>query len=165
VIRRQPAEVGDVFAGFRLAFSQLLLGYLVVAILIFAAALPGSLIMAFPIITMAKHHAVAPVPLLVALLGSVVLIVPVIYLSIGWLFTLPLIIDKRMEFWPAMSASRRMVGKHWWLVFGLSVVCGLINAVGFIACCVGIFISLPIMFGAMMYAYERIFSASATRTA
>jgi uncharacterized membrane protein len=69
-----------------------------------------------------------------------------------------------MEFWPAMSASRRMVGKHWWLVFGLVVVCGLINLAGFLVCCVGIFISLPIGFGAMMYAYESIFSP-APRTA
>jgi uncharacterized membrane protein len=165
VIRRQPTEVGDVFAGFRVTFAQLLLGYLVVAILTFAAALPGLAIMAFPVFTMIRHHAVDPGPLLVALLGFVVAIVPIIYLNVGWIFSLPLIIDKQLEFWPAMSASRRVVGKHWWLVFGLLVVCSLINVAGFAVCCVGIFISFPIVFGAMMYAYESLFSAPAARTA
>jgi hypothetical protein len=163
-IRRQPAEVGDVFAGFRLAFGQLLLGYLVMVILTCLSALPGAVIMAFPIYMMVHHHAAEAGPLLLALLGFIVAMIPAIYLSTGWVFSLPLIIDKQMEFWPAMSASRRMVGKHWWLVFGLLVVCGLIYFAGFLACCVGLLVAMPIMFGAMMYAYESIFSAPASRT-
>ena len=66
----------------------------------------------------------------VAVFGLIIAMIPAIYLSISWMFSLPLIIDKQMEFWPAMSASRRMVAKHWWLVFGLMVVCGLINLAG-----------------------------------
>jgi len=58
-----------------------------------------------------------------------------------------------------------MVGKHWWLVFGLLVVCGLIYLAGFLACCVGIFIALPIVLGALMYAYESIFCAPASPAA
>lgn len=163
-MRRQPVEVGDVFAGFRLAFGQLLLGYIVVAILTGLSALPGLAIMGVPIYMMVRHHAVEAGPILLATLGFVVAMLPIIYFSVSWMFSLPLIIDKQMEFWPAMGASRRMVGKHWWLVFGLVVVCGLINLAGFFVCFVGIFVSLPIGFGAMMYAYESIFS-SASRTA
>ena len=164
-IRRQPAEIGDVFAGFRLAFGQLLLGYIVVALLTGLAALPGLAIMGLPIFMMVRHHAVEVGPFLLALLGFIIAMIPAVYLGVSWMFSLPLIIDKQMEFWPAMSASRRMVSKHWWLVFGLLVVCGLINLAGFAVCCVGIFFSLPIVFGAMMYAYESIFSAPASRTA
>jgi hypothetical protein len=164
-IRGQPAAIGDIFAGFRLAFAQLLLGYIVVALLTGVAALPGMAIMAVPIFMMIRHHAVEAGPVLWVVLGFILAMIPAIYLSISWMFSLPLIIDKQMEFWPAMSASRKVVGKHWWLVFGLMVVCGLINLVGLLACCVGIFVSLPIVFGAMMYAYESIFSAPASRTA
>ncbi len=164
-IRRQPAEIGDVFAGFRLSFGQLLLGYIVVMLLTGMAMLPGMALMAFPIFTMVQHHAAEAGLILLALLGFIILIVPAIYLGTSWMFSLPLIIDKQMEFWPAMSASRKLVGKHWWLLFGLMVVCGLINLAGFLACCVGIFVSLPITLGAMMYAYESIFSAPAARTA
>jgi hypothetical protein len=164
-IRGQHVEIGDIFAGFRLEFAQLLLAYVVVAVLTGVAALPGTAIMAVPIFMMVRHHAVEMGPLLVAMLGFIIAIIPAIYLSISWIFSLPLIIDRRMEFWPAMGASRRMVGKHWWMVFCLMVVCGIINLVGFLACCVGVFVSLPIVFGAMMYAYESIFSAPAPRTA
>ena len=164
-VRRQPAEIGDVFAGFRLAFGQLLLGYIVTAILTGVAALPGLAIMAFPVYTMVQHHAPGAGPMLFAALGLIVAIIPAIYLSISWMFSLPLIIDKQLEFWPAMSASRKMVGKHWWLVFGLVVVVGLINLAGFLACCVGLLFSLPLGLGAIAYAYESIFSAPASRTA
>ena len=164
-IRRQRAEIGDIFSGFRLAFGQLLLGYIVVALLTGVAALPGMAIMAVPIFMMIRHHAMEAGPVLLVVFGVIIAMIPAIYLGISWMFSLPLIIDKQMEFWPAMSASRKMVGKHWWLVFGLMVVCGLINLVGFLACCVGIFVSLPLVFGAMMYAYESIFSAPAPRTA
>jgi uncharacterized membrane protein len=64
-----------------------------------------------------------------------------------------------------METSRKMVGKHWWAVFGLLIVCGLMNVVGMLACCVGILFTLPIVFGAMMYAYERIFSSATAQSA
>jgi len=164
-VRRQPMDLGDIFAGFRISFGQLFLGYIVVAILTCLSALPGIAIMALPIITMIRHEAVETLPFLVAVLGFVVAIIPAVYLNVSWIFSLPLIIDKQMNFWPAMGASWRMVGKHWWLVFGLLVVCGLIYLAGFLACCVGIFIALPIVLGALMYAYESIFCAPASPAA
>src|ERR1039458_4250886 len=56
-IRRQPADIGDVFAGFRLAFAQLFLGYIVAPLLACLAALPGAAIMGVPIFIMVRHHA------------------------------------------------------------------------------------------------------------
>jgi uncharacterized membrane protein len=162
-MRRQPVEISDIFAGFRMSFGQLLLGYIVVTLLTAVSALPGGIVMAVPIVWMIHHNAAEVVPILVALIGLVIVIIPATYFSVSWLFALPLIIDKQMEFWPAMGASRKMVGKHWWLVFGLLVVCGLLYLVGFVACCVGIFFALPLMLGAIMYAYESIFSEPAAR--
>jgi hypothetical protein len=37
----------------------------------------------------------------------------------------------------------------------------MMNIVGFLACCVGVFITVPIGFGAMMFAYETLFSRPA----
>jgi membrane-anchored glycerophosphoryl diester phosphodiesterase (GDPDase) len=86
----------------------------------------------------------------------------VFYLSTNWIFTLPLIMDKQMDFWPAMQTSWKMVNKHWWQVFGLIVLMGLLNIAGLLACCVGIFFTIPIGLGAWMYAYETIFSRPQT---
>lgn len=164
-IRHQPADIGEVFSGFRLAFGQLVLGYVVPALLTGLAALPGLALMAYPLYMIVSHHAAEPPQILLAGLGLIVAGIPATYFSVSWLFALPLIIDKQLAFWPAMAASRKMVGKHWWLVFGLVVVCGLINVAGLVACCVGIFVTVPIAFGALMYAYESIFSASAAASA
>ncbi len=159
-IRQQPAEAADVFAGFRFSVGQLILGYIVSGLLTTLAALPGLIIMFRPLYLMLHQQALAPGMLLEVMVGFVLAMIPAMYLGVCWVFTLPLIIDKQMSFWPAMGASRRMVSKHWWTVFALMVVCGILNVAGVIACCVGIFISLPVVFGALMYGYERIFSAA-----
>jgi hypothetical protein len=158
-IRHQATDIGDIFSGFRVSFGHLLLGYLVTTLLTACAALPGACLMCYPIYLMTQQHAPSGPLILWATLGFVLAIVPVIYLSVSWIFTLALIIDRQMDFWPAMEASRKVVGKHWGAVFALLVVCGLINLAGFFACCIGVFITLPISVGAMMYAYESIFSA------
>jgi uncharacterized membrane protein len=79
---------------------------------------------------------------------------------VSWIFTLALVIDKQMDFWPAMDLSRKMVTKHWFLVFAFLLVVGLLAAAGVIACCIGIFVTMPIFFASIMYAYETIFSGS-----
>jgi hypothetical protein len=163
-IRGQPAEVSDIFAGFRLAFGHLLGGYLVPAIFTGLSMIPGVGLMAYAIITMANQNAADALNLVLASVGFVLFLIPAVYFGVSWMFTLPLVVDKGLDFWTAMGASRRMVGKHFWLVLGLAIVCGLINMAGFLACCVGLFFSIPIVFSAFMYAYESIFSASPSKT-
>jgi hypothetical protein len=164
-VRGQSAEVGDVFAGFRLAFGQLLAGYLVPALFVVLSALPGFALMAYAIVTMVQQNGTDALNLLLAIVGAVVSLVPVTYLNVSWMFTLPLVIDKGVDFWTAMGASRKMVGKHFWLALGLVIVFGFINMAGFLACCVGLFFSIPLVFSALMYAYETIFPASAPKAA
>jgi uncharacterized membrane protein len=74
-------------------------------------------------------------------------------------------VDQGMEFWPAMGASRKMVHKHWWQVFGLAILTGLMNLLGLICCCVGLLFTAPIAIAAMMLAYQTIFRPSATPSA
>jgi uncharacterized membrane protein len=94
------------------------------------------------------------------LLGGVGLLcmIPACYLQVSWLFTLPLIIDKGMDFGKAMKTSWQRVNLHWWQVFGLVVVAWLVSMVGILACCVGVFVTIPIKFAALMFAYETIYS-------
>src|SRR5258708_38074825 len=40
-------------------------------------------------------------------------ILPMIYLVVAWVFAVPLVIDKRMEFWSAMEFSRKIVTRVW----------------------------------------------------
>lgn len=92
--------------------------------------------------------------------GLLFCIVPGIYLGVAWHFTLPLIIEKRLEFWPAMELSRKVITKYWWSFFGLAILSMLLNFLGMLLCCVGMFVTAPVTMLALMYAYEDIFGAA-----
>jgi uncharacterized membrane protein len=78
---------------------------------------------------------------------------------VSWAFTLPLVMDKRMDFWPAMELSRKMVTKHWWGIFGFLILCLLVGILGLLACCVGVIVAMAVTEAALMYAYEDIFGS------
>lgn len=59
---------------------------------------------------------------LLSQLGLLLCVLPGVYLLIGWLFVLPLVADKRMEFWSAMELSRKVVTRVWFQVFMLMLV-------------------------------------------
>ena len=160
-IRGRPASAGDVFMGFRKAFAQLFLGYLVPALLAGLCLIPAGIVAAIFILPIISAHTPAnPSTEVLVIIGAAVLIclLAVCFLTINWVFALPLIMDKQMDFWTAMKTSWKMVRKHWWQVFGLMVLVGLLNVAGMLACCVGLLFTMPIGLGAWMYAYETIFS-------
>ena len=90
-------------------------------------------------------------------IGYLLCIIPGLYLSVSWIFALPLVIDRNLPFWDAMELSRKVVAKHWFITFAFVLVMGLLAACGVIACCVGVFVTMPIATVALMYAYEDIF--------
>ena len=171
-IRGQPAELGKMFDGFRSGYWQLFLGYLVPALFYLLCMAPFLVIYflkVVPLLGQMQHAGSGDAQENVAQMKAVffnsmpvflIFMIPVIYLSINWQFTLPLIIDKQMDFWTAMKTSWKMVHKHWFAVFGLVVVIGLLNIVGVMACCIGLLFTIPLGFAALMYAYEIIFSES-----
>jgi uncharacterized membrane protein len=84
-------------------------------------------------------------------------IVGFLFLNIGWFFTLPLIADKRMNFWPAMSLGRRVVNKHWWGTFWLTVVVGLLGMAGVLLCGIGLLVTGPVAMGMLTAHYQNVF--------
>ncbi len=175
-IRNEAAEVGDVFAGFRKNFGQLFLGHLVPALLLGLCMIPFLVVLAFTLVPLFAHgqlgqpgqsqeqaaqaliNTFSKISIWPLALTGFICIIPLIYLQTCWAFTLPLIIDKEMNFWTAMNTSRKQVGKHWWHVFGLVILVGLLNVVGVLLCCVGVLFTMPVGFAALMFAYETIFS-------
>ena len=161
VLRGQPAEVGQVFAGFRDNLGQLILAHIIPAIISGATALPGIIMITVSAIFMSRNHEANPGLIVLLVFGLLLAFVPLIYFSTCWAFTIPLVADQRLEFWPAMKASRAQVGRHWWMVLGLIIVVGLINLAGLLLCCVGFFVTTPLCFLTLACAYETLFT---TRT-
>jgi uncharacterized membrane protein len=102
---------------------------------------------------------------LLTTLGLMLCILPGIYLAVGYVFALPLVLDKKMEFWTAMEVSRRVVHEHWWSVLALVIVLALVALAGFLVCGVGAAISIPVASVALMYVYEDLFGGKAAAPA
>ncbi len=180
-IRGQAASPTEVFAGFSLAFAQLML--------------------------------VGLVSTLLSTIGFVCCLLPGIYLFVAWIFGVPLVADKRLEFWSAMELSRVVVTRVWFKVLALLLVAYLpvvlvtlfvdvkifsvvfpfikdliasgahdpgrlshsmsewIAQVSRLSFSLGVLIrvvllaNLPFALGALMYAYEDLFGARETRAA
>ena len=94
-------------------------------------------------------------------LGLLLCILPGIYLAVGYVFVFPLVVDKKMDFWPAMEVSRKVVHEHWWSTFALVIVLALVAFAGFLICGVGALITIPVSSAALMYVYEDLFGARA----
>lgn len=163
-VRRENVDIGDIFAGFKKNMGQMIGAYLVPGFLTGLALIPGLLIAIYPLIQITQRNNNAPIWWILVVFGFILMIIPAIYLGISWMFTLPLVADKGLAFWPAMQLSRKRTGQHWWTIFGLSLLCGLINLAGMLACCVGLFVSVPLSLGALMVAYERMFNVRTAAT-
>ena len=74
------------------------------------------------------------------------------------MFGLFLIVDKRMDFWPASKESIDKVKTNFWPFLGFSVVTSIIGSIGVIACGIGIAITLPIQACMLTVAYRDIFN-------
>ena len=94
---------------------------------------------------------------LLTTIGLALCILPGIYLAVGYVFALPLAVDKQMEFWTAMEVSRRVVHEQWWSTFGLVIVLALVALAGFLVCGVGAVITIPVASAALMFVYEDLF--------
>ena len=99
------------------------------------------------------------VQMTLVVVGYACCLLPGIYLTVAWYFAIPLVMDRRLDFWSAMQLSRQLVSKHWFVVFAAMLVFGLVAMLGILACGIGILVSLPVGTLALMYAYETIFGA------
>jgi len=89
-------------------------------------------------------------------IGTSLCIIPGIIVSALYMFTPAFILDKNLDFWNAMEASRKVAQKH---VFELSIfiiVLSIINLIGIIVCFVGVLVTFPITILATAIAYDEL---------
>lgn len=81
------------------------------------------------------------------------------------MFGLFLIVDKKMDFWPASMESFNKVKTNFWPFLGLSVVVSIIGSIGAIAFGIGVVVTVPIQFCILTVAYRDVFSRVETPAA
>jgi uncharacterized membrane protein len=94
-------------------------------------------------------------------LGTLLCIIPGIYLGIAYAFAYLFIIDQDLESWSAMETSRKLVTRNFFPMFGFLLLLGLINLGGFILCGLGLLITIPLTYCAMTVAYMDIMNQGA----
>lgn len=63
------------------------------------------------------------------LVGTLLLVLPGIYLAVSYLFAMPLMLDKNLGIWEAMEASRKTIGYRWFAFFGFTFLALVVIAV------------------------------------
>lgn len=86
-------------------------------------------------------------------LGFIFLIIPGIIISALYLFAIPLIIEKRMDFWQAMETSRKLVWRNLLEFSIFMLLLYLILFIGILLLGVGFLVALPVTFAAIAFAY------------
>ena len=90
------------------------------------------------------------------IVGLLLLIIPGLYLCVAYSFTSFFIVFNNMEFWPAMEASRKLITRNWFPVFGFFLVLGIINLLGLLCLGVGLLFTIPLTSCAMYAAFEDV---------
>ncbi len=90
------------------------------------------------------------------IIGLVVLIVPGIYLAVGYILAPWFVLDRKVDFWEAMELSRRTVQRHWFHFFGLVLLLLLINLLGALLLFFGLLVTIPLSWCALTAAYASV---------
>ena len=90
-------------------------------------------------------------------IGTMLLVIPGVYLAVAYLFASYLVIDRGLDFWPAMELSRLTVNPRWFGFFAFVLLLALLNLAGAIALGVGLLVTVPLSFCTMTVLYAEIF--------
>ena len=96
---------------------------------------------------------------LATMIGFGLLVLPGIYLSVAFMFALPLVVDRRLAAIEALKTSLAIVHPHWFRCAGLLLVLGLMIALGAMTV-IGLIWVLPVSSLALALAYRRFFAAA-----
>lgn len=101
-------------------------------------------------------------------IGLIALIIPGIYLAVGYLFAIQMGIFGGLDPWAAMEWSRKLITRNWWRFFGLLLVLVILNALGLLLAGIGLLFTLPYTFLVLYAVFEDltrdVFSEEETST-
>lgn len=92
-----------------------------------------------------------------ALIGFPIVLAFVLYLTVAYVFVLPLITISKLGFWEAMETSRKVATQKFWPILGFLMIILLINIAGAIPCGLGLIVTFPLSLLAVYVAYKDVF--------
>jgi uncharacterized membrane protein len=89
-------------------------------------------------------------------IGTILCIIPGLVVAAMYKFTYLFIVDKRMDFWPAMQASHAVVKNDYFGFTMFLLLAFVVNMLGFLCCIVGMLVTIPATIAAITVAYKEI---------
>lgn len=162
--RGEPFEFGTLFKGFDF-FGPSLVATLLHIVPIFAIVIPAYFIFYITMVVsmVATQGSNDPNPAAAfGIMGAfivfwMVVLVVVIFISIGFTFSYPLIVDRKLQGMDAVKLSFRGAMANFWRLLGMSILSSLLSIAGILLCYVGMFLVFPIVYAAIASAYEQVY--------
>ncbi|MEM9990550.1 MAG: hypothetical protein AAF738_02235 [Bacteroidota bacterium] len=99
---------------------------------------------------------------LLVTLGFLAFLIPGIYLGVAFSWVNYIIVFAGKDVTDAMGASRKVISKNWFLIFGLLIVMGFVVVAGFLTLGIGLLVAIPVISCSMYIAYEKVIGAQRT---
>ena len=170
-LRGERVEFGGLFKGFDF-FGDSIIAALAQLLPIMAMLVPLYLVMMIGMATLTPEKGSRrtadydPSPLITFIILMVVVYVVFLLVTMAisalFMFSYPLIIDKKLSGFNALKTSARAVMANLGGVLGLMMLNVLLGILGLLFCYVGAFFVMPIGFAAWAIAYRQIFPAPQT---
>ncbi len=87
-------------------------------------------------------------------IGLIALVIPGIYLAVGYLFAIQMSIFGGLDPWSAMEWSRKLITRNWWRFLGLLLVLVILNLLGILLAGIGLLLTIPLTFLVLYVVFE-----------
>lgn len=161
--RGQPIEFGTLFKGFDY-IGQSILATLIHVVPIMVIVIPAYILFyVFFVVAMVAQGGQEPNPLVVLTIVGVyalfwiAVIAVIMFISIGFMFVYPLIVDRNLSALDAVKLSFKAAMANFWGLLGLNAFNFLLSIGGVLLCIVGVYFVLPLSYSAIAVAYEKVF--------
>ena len=162
--RGEPIEFGTLFKGFDY-FGPSVIATLLHTVPIIAIAIPAYFLFYVSLIFSMAAQTATDEPNPTAMLGVfvmfgifwIVFMIIVLLISIGFTFSYPLIVDRKLQGFDAVKLSFRAAMANFWRLLGMVMLTFLLSMAGILLCYVGVVFVFPITYAAIAVAYEQVF--------
>lgn len=167
-LRGEPAEVEQLFVGFKEAFWPLFLTYLfltvVVLLLFFVLLLPLTAVVVTVVlyalgVARDDPTAIRDVVYLSSLFSGMGMLALMVLAITFWEMlglSMPLVMDRKMEPVEAFKATWKITRQCWGKFMGLGLILITINFAGILLCCLGLLITFPLSIATNAVVYEKL---------
>lgn len=87
---------------------------------------------------------------------GLILLIPGIYLVVGYMFSVLMAIFGGFDFWSSLEYSRKVIHIRWWKFFLLALCLVILNIIGALLLLVGLIVTLPLTFYVIYCLFEDI---------